>query len=71
MFVVGVYSGKDKLGEGAGSSLDEARTRAAAAALKAWYLYRPLEVTVPSSTEGELDTSKWRPNLIDCGEIVV
>lgn len=71
VFVVGVYSGKDKLGEGAGSSLDEARTRAAAAALKAWYLYRPLEVTVPSSTEGELDTSKWRPNMIDCGEIVV
>jgi dsRNA-specific ribonuclease len=71
VFVVGVYSGKDKLGEGAGSSLDEARTRAAANALKAWYLYRPLEVTVPSSTEGELDASKWRPNMIDCGEIVV
>ncbi|KAF2025652.1 ribonuclease III [Setomelanomma holmii] len=71
VFVVGVYSGKDKLGEGAGSSLDEARTRAAAAALKAWYLYRPIEVTVPSSTEGELDTSKWRPNLIDCGEVIV
>lgn len=71
VFVVGVYSGKDKLGEGAGSSLDEARTRAAAAALKAWYLYRPTEVTVPSSMEGELDTSKWRPNLIDCGEVIV
>ncbi|USP75642.1 hypothetical protein yc1106_02916 [Curvularia clavata] len=71
VFVVGVYSGKDKLGEGAGSSLDEARTRAAAAALKAWYLYKPVEVTVPSSTEGELDTSKWRPNYIDCGEVIV
>lgn len=71
VFVVGVYSGKDKLGEGAGSSLDEARTRAAAAALKAWYLYRPLEVTVPSTTEGELDTSKWRPNMVDCGEVIV
>jgi dsRNA-specific ribonuclease len=71
VFVVGVYSGQDKLGEGAGSSLDEARTRAAAAALKAWYLYRPVDVTVPSSMEGELDTSKWRPNLIDCGEVIV
>lgn len=71
VFVVGVYSGKDKLGEGAGSSLNEARTRAAAAALKAWYLYRPVEVTVPSSTEGELDTSKWRPNMVDCGEVIV
>jgi dsRNA-specific ribonuclease len=71
VFIVGVYSGKDKLGEGAGASLDEARFRAAAAALKAWYLYRPVEVTVPSSTEGELDTSKWKPNMVDCGEVVV
>lgn len=71
VFVVGVYSGKDKLGEGAGSSLDEARVRAAAAALKAWYLYRPIEVTVPSSMEGELDTSKWKPNMVDCGEVIV
>ncbi|KAF2265927.1 ribonuclease III [Lojkania enalia] len=71
VFIVGVYSGKDKLGEGAGSSLNEARIRAAAAALKAWYLYKPLEVTVPSSTEGEVDTSKWKPNMVDCGEVIV
>lgn len=71
VFVVGVYSGKDKLGEGAGASLEEAKIRAAAAALKSWYLYRPLEVTVPSSTEGELDTSKWIPNMVDCGEVIV
>ncbi|KAF1361388.1 ribonuclease III [Lizonia empirigonia] len=71
VFVVGVYSGKDKLGEGAGSSLDEARARAAAAALKAWYLYRPVDVTVPSSTEGVLDASNWRPNMVDCGEVIV
>lgn len=71
VFVVGIYSGKDKLGEGAGASLEEARFRAAAAALKAWYLYRPLEVTVPSSMEGELDTTKWKPNMIDCGEVIV
>jgi hypothetical protein len=69
--VVGVYSGRDLLGEGAGSSLDEARARAAAAAMKAWYLYRPIEVTVPSSTEGELDMSKWKPNMVDSGEIIV
>jgi dsRNA-specific ribonuclease len=71
VFVVGVYSGKDMLGEGAGSSLDEARTRAAAAALKAWYLYKPVEVTVPSSTEGTQDTGKWWPNYVDCGEVIV
>ncbi|KAF1832045.1 ribonuclease III [Decorospora gaudefroyi] len=71
VFIVGVYSGRDKLGEGAGSSLDEARVRAAAAALKAWYLYKPAEVTVPSSMEGALDTSTWRPNYVDCGEVIV
>ncbi|KAK7184526.1 54S ribosomal protein L3 [Paraphaeosphaeria sporulosa] len=71
VFVVGIYSGKDKLGEGAGASLEEARFRAAAASLKAWYLYRPLDVTVPSSMEGELDTTKWKPNMIDCGEVIV
>ena len=71
VFIVGVYSGKDKLGEGAGASLDEARFRAAAAALKAWYLYKPVEVTLPSSMEGELNTSKWKTNMIDCGEVIV
>ncbi|EFQ93969.1 hypothetical protein PTT_08495 [Pyrenophora teres f. teres 0-1] len=71
VFVVGVYSGRDKLGEASGSSLDEARIRASAAALKAWYLYKPVQVTVPSSTEGELDTSNWRPNYVDCGEVIV
>lgn len=71
VFVVGVYSGKDKLGEGAGSSLKEGKVRAAAAALKSWYLYKPMDVTVPSSTEDQLDTSKWRPNHIDCGEVIV
>ncbi|ORY18506.1 ribonuclease III domain-containing protein [Clohesyomyces aquaticus] len=71
VFVVGVFSGKDKLGEGAGSSLDEARVRAAAAALKGWYLYKPLEVTVPSSTEGGVGANQWKPNMVDCGEVIV
>jgi dsRNA-specific ribonuclease len=71
VFVVGVYSGKDKLGEGVGSSLNEARFKAAAAALKGWYLYKPLEVTLPSSMEGEVNPSKWKPNMVDCGEVIV
>ncbi|KAE8452623.1 hypothetical protein EG329_013882 [Mollisiaceae sp. DMI_Dod_QoI] len=41
VFVVGIYSGTDKLGEGAGASLVEAKIRASVAALKAWYLYSP------------------------------
>jgi dsRNA-specific ribonuclease len=70
VFVVGIFSGKDKLGEGAGSSLDEARTRASAAALKAWYLYSPgNNVRVPSEMEVE-DARPWKPVHIDLGEIV-
>ncbi|KAL9137325.1 MAG: hypothetical protein Q9175_001479 [Cornicularia normoerica] len=68
VFVVGVFAGKDKLGEGSGSSLDEARVRAAVGALKGWYLYSPLEVRVPSeATVGK----PWKPLLVDGGEVVV
>jgi len=70
VFVVGVYSGRDKLGEGVGASLDEARVRASAAALKGWYLYSPMDVVVPSEVEYEEGKGKWRPNMVDCGEIV-
>lgn len=68
VFVVGVFAGKDKLGEGSGGSLDEARTRAAVSAMKGWYLYSPLEVRVPSeATEGK----PWEPVLVDGGDVVV
>jgi dsRNA-specific ribonuclease len=71
VFVVGVYSGTHKLGEGSGSSPNEARVRAAAAALRSWYLYSPLNVTLPSSVEAGSKDSKWTPNFIDWGEVVV
>jgi dsRNA-specific ribonuclease len=73
VFVVGVYSGRDKLGEAVGGSLEEAKNRAAAAALKGWYLYSPGvgEVTVPSEMEEGLGTGReWRGNMIDPGEVV-
>ncbi|KAL6719873.1 54S ribosomal protein L3 mitochondrial [Lecanora helva] len=68
VFVVGVFAGKDKLGEGAGGSLDEARIRAAISALKGWYLYSPLKVRVPSQAQ---TGQAWEPVLIDGGEVVV
>ncbi len=68
VFVVGVFAGKDKLGEGAGGSLDEARIRAAVGALKGWYLYSPLDVRVPSQAEAG---KEWEPVLVDGGEVVV
>jgi len=70
VFVVGVYSARDKLGEGAGASLDEARVRAATAALKGWYLYSPMDVVTPSEVEDGDAAGKWKPNLVDCGEII-
>ena len=70
VFVVGVFSGNEKLGEGAGSSLDEARTRAAVAALKGWYLYSPVDFRLPSDTE-EPGANAWSPVLVDSGDIVV
>ncbi|KEF57314.1 uncharacterized protein A1O9_05231 [Exophiala aquamarina CBS 119918] len=70
VFVVGIYSGHDKLGEGAGASLDEARTRAAVAALKGWYLYSPTKFRLPSEME-EPKAKKWTPILVDPGDIVV
>ena len=42
VFIVGVYSGEEKLGEGQGSSLPEAKIKAAISALKGWYLYSPV-----------------------------
>ncbi|KAI9695951.1 MAG: hypothetical protein M1820_008363 [Bogoriella megaspora] len=75
VFVVGVYSGGDKLGEGAGASLDEAKMRAAANALRGWYLYSPMEgeVSVPSEVEGVKgkEGKRYQAPLIDCGEVVV
>ncbi|KAH8698416.1 ribonuclease III domain protein [Talaromyces proteolyticus] len=70
VFIVGVFSGQDKLGEGTGASLVEARTRAAIAALKGWYLYSPLEVRVPSSME-EPNAKPWKPVYVDWGEVFV
>lgn len=73
VFVVGVYSALDKLGEGAGASLNEARFKAAVAALKGWYLYSPAgAVTVPSSMEGERGRGRiFKPAVVDDGEIIV
>lgn len=72
VYVVGIYSGKDKLGEAAGASLNEARTRAAIAALKSWYMYNPnpgkgVNVAVPSDAESG---KAWEPVHVDLGEIV-
>ncbi|KAJ5161567.1 hypothetical protein N7492_006959 [Penicillium capsulatum] len=70
VFVVGIFSGEDKLGEGAGASLLEGRERAALSALKGWYLYSPLDVRMPSSMEEE-GAAPWTPAYVDLGEVIV
>lgn len=70
VFTVAIDSGSDRLGEGSGGSLDEARFRAAVAALKGWYLYSPLAVRVPSSME-EGNAAPWKPVHVDQGEVIV
>ncbi|KUJ17084.1 60S ribosomal protein L3 [Mollisia scopiformis] len=70
VYVVGIYSGNDKLGEGAGPSLLEAKIRASVAALKAWYLYSPgNNVRVPSEMESK-GAREWEPVHIDLGEVI-
>jgi len=70
VYIVGVFSGREKLGEGAGGSLDEARIRAAISAMKGWYMYSPLETKVPSDTEGG-KSAGWEPLTVDGGEVIV
>ncbi|KAI0171841.1 54S ribosomal protein L3 [Hypoxylon sp. FL1284] len=70
VFVVGVYSGRELLGEGAGPNLDAARTSAAIKALKAWYLYSPgHHLPLPSDTFAD-DAAPWKPAYVDIGEII-
>ncbi|KAK3664858.1 54S ribosomal protein L3 mitochondrial [Elasticomyces elasticus] len=73
VFVVGVYSGESLLGEAAGASLNEGRVRAAAAALRAWYLYSPPkgDLVLPSDVEGSAGKKAgWKAQMVDVGEIV-
>ncbi|KAJ6256909.1 54S ribosomal protein L3 [Drechslerella dactyloides] len=70
VFIVGVYSGEEKLGEGQGGSLPEAKIKAAISALKGWYLYSPVTgVDLPSKTDGEPE-APFSPSFIDVGDVV-
>lgn len=70
VFVVGIYSGKDKIGEGVGPSLDFARWNAGIASLKAWYLYSPgANPRVPSDMLVE-GAKPWQAPYIDAGELM-
>ncbi|KAF6013005.1 hypothetical protein HII12_001720 [Brettanomyces bruxellensis] len=61
VFVVGCFSGENLLAGGEGSSLKEARIRSFVNALKAFYLYKPLDSKMPSDKE-------FNPLFVDEGE---
>lgn len=70
VFIVGIFSGNEMLAEGAGASLDEARRRAAANALIAYFTYSP-----PEGVRGDLPSAaregeQFRPGVIDVGDLV-
>ncbi|KAK6537466.1 hypothetical protein TWF694_011651 [Orbilia ellipsospora] len=70
VYIVGVYSGEEKLGEGQGGSLPEAKLKAAISALKGWYLYSPVPSSdLPSKTDGD-PTIPFIPAIIDVGDVV-
>lgn len=73
LFVVGVFSGSEKLGEGQGASLAEAKTRASVMALKSWYLYTPLnaENKLPSLANTEEKAKEYQGAHIDSGSVIV
>lgn len=72
VFVVGVYSGNDKLGEGQASSLKEAEFLAQSNAMKAWYLFEDRTATLPFLTaEENFEGTTLRPAMVDLGDVIV
>lgn len=68
VFVLGVYSGADQLGEGQASSMKEAEYLAQSNAMKSWYLYEDRKASLPYMTsEGE--ETEYRQPLLDVGDI--
>ncbi|KAL6453312.1 MRPL3 54S ribosomal protein L3 [Candida maltosa Xu316] len=69
-FLAAVFVGNEKLGEGLGSSLKEAQTRAAVNALLGYYLYSPInaegdQIKVPSDNNYKFE------GIIDIGDVAI
>jgi len=69
VFIVGVYSGMEKMGEGFGSSLKMAEHRANADALTKYYLEEQKDFGLPSDVE--VEGGVYRPTKIGDTEVVV
>ncbi|KAI1297332.1 hypothetical protein EDD11_007220 [Mortierella claussenii] len=69
VFIVGVYSGTEKMGEGYGSSLKMAETRANKDALTKYYMEELKDFGLPSDTEKE--GALYTPTKIGDTQVVV
>lgn len=70
IYVAGAFSGGNKLGEGVGSSLNEAKTRAVVNALLSYYLYTPVSeqgtsVKVPSDDNYQFE------GIVGLGDVAI
>lgn len=70
IYVVGVFSGGEKLGEGVGSSIKEAKTRATVNALMSYYLYSPIneqgnDIKLPSDQDYKFE------GIIGTGDVAI
>lgn len=71
VYVVGVFSADQKLGEGQGASLREAKTRAAVNALKAWYLYTPAPSDAKLPSDASKEGDEFKGAAVGTGSVVV
>lgn len=77
VYNVGAYVGEEIVGEGVGSSIAEAKFRAAANSLKAWYLWenKNYKECLPSNTitteQSNGTAQNFKPSYIDPGEIII
>ncbi|KAF9927772.1 hypothetical protein FBU30_002889 [Linnemannia zychae] len=69
VFIVGVYSGTEKIGEGFGSSLKMAEFRANKDALTKYYLEEYKDFSLPSDTE--IEGAAYRPKKIGDTPVIV
>lgn len=70
IYIAGAFCGGDKLGEGIGSSLNEAKTRAVVNALLSYYLYSPIseegtEVKMPSDGDYKFE------GIVGLGDVAI
>ncbi|KAL1920917.1 mitochondrial 54S ribosomal protein mL57 [Calcarisporiella thermophila] len=70
VFIVGVFSGNEKIGEGYGSSIKMAEFRAAKDALLKHYMYESKDFMVPSDAEASPDTTYIPPQAGDTPPVV-